>query len=355
MEGLAEGRLVAEEQAESGDFDNGQWTADSERRLFIFRIVLSIVHCPFFIQNDVRSLLEHMRRFLAPGLLILILLGACTRQGEFPPDEVLRRAAQAVNQLQSASFQVKGMYTTPSSTSLGFDVKGSLANGGKELAFDVRLSGHLADDTGKKHAVNAQADVVVTMSDVFFRLRSISISPPHPAIHMEQASALVGTWYRLPSSPQASTADVTPDPALLRAQAEVVRVVEDRGLVRVGDHDAYNYAVEADTQKLQHFLEAVDGEAGKESAVALGMMFAGMTGDMLINSETFFVDKFRWSSTSANSASLSLDMTLTNHNDAPPIVPPQGAVLFDLANAVPVAIPASTQQQVEPGAFPFLP
>ncbi len=250
------------------------------------------------------------------------------------------------------------MYTTPATTSLGWDAKGELANGGKELSFAVTVSGHLADQEKKRHAVNTQADIVVTTSDVYFRLRNISINPPHPAIHMEQATALVGTWYKLPGGNDPATADVTPDPGLLRAQAQVIRVTEDRGLSRVGGHDSYNYAIEADAQKLRQFLEAAGGENATESATALVTLLSGMKGDMLINSETFFVDKFRWASGGgADSSSLSLDMTLTDHNKAPPVVPPQGAVSFDLSKVAPVAVPpASTPTTEEPaGAFPFFP
>lgn len=309
------------------------------------------------LHTDARSLLKHMRRFLVPGFLLLVILSACSnRRGEFPPEEVLRRAAQAVSQLQSAAFQVKGMYTTPATTSLDWDAKGELANGGKELSFTVTVSGHLADQEKKRHAVNAQADIVVTTSDVYFRLRSISINPPHPAIHMEQATALTGTWYKLPADSDPKTADVTPDPGLLRAQAQVIRVTEDRGLSRVGDHDAYDYAVEADAQKLRQFLEAADGDAA-DSSTALVTLLDGMKGDMLINNKTFFVDKFRWASGDAETSSLSLDMTLTDHNQAPPVVPPQGAVSFDLSRIAPVAVPASSTPSAdeEGGAFPFFP
>ena len=315
-------------------------------------------HCPSNVHTHARSLLKAMRRFTVPGIVLLATLAACTRHGEFPPEEVLRRAAQAVNQLQSAAFTVTGQYDSASSTSLQWSAKGVLADGGKQLSFGVDVSGTLTDDQKQKHALKSHADVVVAGSDVFFRLQSLSVVPPHPAIRADEAASIVGTWYKLPGSSEPSpSASVTPDPGLLRAQAQVISVIEDRGLATVQGHDAYSYVVQANPQKLKQFLEASSGNASQQSGSSpLVSLLGGLKGEMLINSTTFFVDRFRWSSTGTNAdaARMSLDMVLTDHNKAAPVIPPQGAIPFDpsVIHANPADLPSSDDQG---GSFPLLP
>jgi hypothetical protein len=353
-EGLVVDRSVGEEQAGSGRTYKCARCKVRSAKLHLHR-TWHLALSPFIEHTQVRPLLEPMRRLLVPSIALLTLVAACSRQGEFAPEEVLRRAAQAVNQLESAAFDVRGQYSTPSQTNLAWNAKGELAHGGKELSFTAHVSGTLADQEEKKHDVSAQADIVVTSTDVYFRLRSFTVNPPHPAIHSEQAAALVGTWYKLPS--EQNQADVTPDPGLLRAQSQVIHVTEDRGLSRVGDHESYNYVIESDPQKLRQFLENSGDPRGAESVSALVTLLNGMKGDMLINSKTFFVDKFRWSSSGGqDSASMSLDMTLTNHNNAAPVTPPQGAVPFDLTKISPVSLPtSSTEVEQKGGEFPLFP
>ena len=308
------------------------------------------------MHTHARSLPELMRRFTVPGVLLLATLAACTRHGDLAPEEVLRRAAQAVNQLQSANFVVTGYYNTPNTTALTWNAKGVLGNGGKELSFSIDVSGTLADQQAAKHKLQANADIVVAGADVYFRLQSFKIDPPHPAIHVDQAAALIGSWYKLPSSPDQAKADVTPDPGLLRAQSQVIRVTEDRGLSKVGDHDPYSYAVAADAQKLKQFLEATHASDASAPSPLIAM-FSGLKGDMLINSKTFFVDRFRWTSEKPemHTTSMTIDMILTGHNAAAPVIPPQGAVPFDPAMIRSVSVPASTTTDGEAGSFPLLP
>ncbi len=295
-----------------------------------------------------------MRKFTALGVVALLTLCACSRKGEFPPEEVLRRAAQAVQELQSASFVVKGDYVNSQSMSLAWNAEGVLGEGGKQLSFEVELSGTIHAE--QEHALHAKADVIVAGEDVYFRLQSLVVDPPHPSIHAERAASLIGTWYKLPATEGEPVAEVAPDPGLLRAQAQVIRVSQDRGLVRVGDHDAYSYAVEVDPLKLQQFLQAATNTPGSADLSPLIAMIGGLRGEMLIDETTFFVDRFRWSSvhSSADVPRMSLDMTVSKHNRADPVVPPQGAVLFDpgLLRSIPLSLPSA---QEEAGDFPLLP
>lgn len=292
-----------------------------------------------------------MRRFLVL-ILALVTIPSCARTGQYPPEEVLRRAAQAVTAIESADFTLSGSADREKGSSVSWNARGTLGQGGKQIQFSADISGVLRDE--QEHQFHARIDVTVMgENEVYLRIQQAQVDPPHPMFNQELLAAVSSKWFRLPSEGTVGATD-TPDPSLLRAQAQVVKVTADKGVSTHMGHDVYSYEVAIDSQKFLNFLKAT-AEAKKENfdaeaAEQLLQMLANMKGNLLINAESFSVEKFSWSSTSEEESALhlSLTMELSNYNKAPPITPPQGAVPFDFG---PLA-PSTTSAE---GALPFLP
>lgn len=292
-----------------------------------------------------------MRRFLVLGISLTLLLGACVRKGDLQPEEVLRRAAQSVQQLETANFTVRGTYANGEGTALSWNAKGSLSDAGSNVAFTSEVSGVLHDSAD--HTLKANLDVVVADGKTYFRVMNFSLTPPHPSVKADQIAALANTWYVLGDEPISDSIAVTPDPGILRAQSQVIRVTSDRGLERVSGHDSYSYEVEIDRTKLETFLRLSQTEPKSFKGDPLVELLSGLQGQMLIDASAFFVDRFRWSAGAAPGKVLSLDMMLTNHNAAEPVSPPANAIPFDVnaLNTNSFALPMATQD----GAFPLFP
>lgn len=276
-----------------------------------------------------------MRR-ISIALLCCLCLSACAKKSDLPPEEVLRRSAQNIDKLQAAHFTAHANVATPDGTQFTLDADGVLSSGGKQFQFTIALNGSY-NAKGVSHTVDAQADVAVAgQRDVFFRLRSLSIAPSQDAISQQTIDSILNQWWKLPVDESASTSDISPDPQLLRLQASVMRVLEDKGIESVSGSDAYHYRVSLDAEKFLAFLQASAAKRGESydsaTATAAVQLFSGV-GDLWIDRETMFMRKIDWQFGSKEqqrpvSIRISASLSDYNHVQLPPF--PQDAKPWEL-------------------------
>lgn len=276
-----------------------------------------------------------MRRTLSYGTLVLFCLTSCVRHGPLASDEVLRRAAQQVQALNSA--HVAGTVTMHSSEaniekSVVLTADGVLQNGGKQLSLGIDIKASTSGSDGK--SVVSHVDVIVmSPSETYLRLMSFDATPKSADLTTE-LDPLLGKWWRLQDPKAAAhTQDVSPDPVLLRAQSQVLAVTNDLGLTRIAGSDAYHYTIGIDPVRLEAFLKAQAAAQGKTASpstiAALSAMLTGATGEISIDAETFFIRALTWSIPHMGSGPVSLELSLDTYNAAPAVVPPESAEPLD--------------------------
>jgi hypothetical protein len=291
-----------------------------------------------------------MRRPSLSVLLTLPVLAALTACGsavnvpEMDPEEVLQRSATASRTMQSAQFT--GNFTlnldmTDSWTAYtaAGNIAGVLQDSGNDVTFALTEGVLRRQSEDDPFAMTVDVSLTAFVpGDVYVRLDSLLMEEGEAVLSPELLQNLLGKWWRLPSdSEQPDTVAVTPDPGLLRAQAEVVRVTENKGVTTIDGAPSYKYAVAVDQEKLVAFLRTAaeeQGEPFKEAGVREALASTTIEGELSIDAETFFVRRLLWTITrkgteeQPGNLALSFTLTFSNHNKAPEIAPPENAEIF---------------------------
>ena len=291
-----------------------------------------------------------MKRILSCSLFAALLLSACQNEQEqikqekvipkLHSNEVLQRSADATKTLESGTFNGDVQFSRGeglNSIQGTANIDGSLNNTNKQVEFALDLS-MTGTDAGTDFAASAQLDIIVAgIQEVYIKLNAISIEPDTTFLSQSAVNAMLGTWWLLPQSEgiEGEIASVTPDPTLLQAQAEVVSLVEDKGIQQLGDGHAYHYLVEVDKEKLVTFMQKAAKDSGEDfdaKAARESLETMQMTGELWIDAESFHTRKLTWNMVQDAEAeepfTLTFTASLDNHNAADPIVPPQDAEAF---------------------------
>jgi len=269
--------------------------------------------------------------------LALFFLAGCTRPGDLPVEDVLRRSADASRALQSVTLNVEGTVRIAQAESiytLRPTVRGTLHNGGKQVQVRVGITGTLQEDESTFDLTADIETIVASMNEVYVQVHRLQTTPTHPLLNAEALSAITGTWMQLPiNQAVVATADVTPDPRLLRAQSEVVTVTRDRGMEMFNEKEVYVYDVQVDPEKLLAYLRQVAKEDDQPFDEAEARtLFANYhaTGTIWIDAKDFTIQRLHWDiapkDPNAEGITANITVDFTDHNAAAPIVPPTSAV-----------------------------
>ena len=145
---------------------------------------------------------------------------------------------------------------------------------------------------------------------------------------------MLNQWWRLPSRKNDSGIPVTPDPELLRAQAQVVTVRQDKGLATLDGQEVYDEEVSVDESKLLAYLAQVSEqrhESFDPQQWQKTLKSTDMRGELWIDAQTFFLRRIQWhisSNDSRKPMDLTFQIDLQSHNAADPITPPADAKLL---------------------------
>ncbi len=278
-------------------------------------------------------------------VLVPIFLTSCEQVEKLPADEVLKRSAAASKDLTSANFNLKGTYAFENadkfSVNGNLEIKGVFQRKGEDVEGLIKTNARIPK--GKKViSTDIEAEVIsITGSDPFVKLNKLSVGPYFPLFSPDIVERLEGQWWRIPADdaprPEQS---ISPDPALLHIQSEVVDVVSDHGFSSVKRKLAYHYEVIINPEKLKAYLETMSSEMENGmNQEAIESLVNGMEarGEIWIDAETFYLNRIRWTIAPFNISessklALSFVITLSNINSAPDIKIPEGAKPFLLEN-----------------------
>ncbi len=295
----------------------------------------------------------------------LLLLASCARKSPIPPEEVLRRAVSASGQLQSASFTVEAdvQISAPGLNGGGsLKLSGVLQDGGNATKFALDVDGSVAQGS---QPLSGKATIHVASDrdrEMFFLIDSLELSSDNPLFTQESLQKLLHHWWKIPQKNAGSMVPVSPDPGLLRAQSEVVKVTKDLGVFSLDGSDAYHYGVTLDPQKMAAYLQRLSEENHRplDRDTTLDDLGAYETkGELWIDAETFFVRKIQWTIRPRSGKSVPYALTVTaklsDHNAAKPIEYPSNfsewkgfASTFPTATGSLVSSAASSASSVRP-------
>jgi hypothetical protein len=276
-----------------------------------------------------------MRKFFIVGSLALFFLSACSHTGPLKPEDVIKAARAAVEQMQSADFDFKG---TVDNTSVGtFDIHlHGLMFGNKEAQFAVAIT--------KKNVANGQEQIVTLQGDaiarwqqeLFLKLGSFTSTPKNSLA--DAVNSLSGAWWRFPLGAEDSASSfLTPDPQLMQAQTDAIMVTRDRGILSIHGRNAYRYDVTLDPMKLRTYLRGVLHQ--NLDATSLDTFFDAytVTGEIWIDATTFYIHELTWTVEPKESGVRAhIQMELKNHDVPSAITPPTDIQPFPIEKFLPL-------------------
>ena len=299
-----------------------------------------------------------MRRFVLLILAVAILGGIPLYlyfRGSSPTgpsqqtEEVMRLAAQKSRALQSAQLTGDGRFrleggTLPASGTV--ELNGVLQDAGDSVQMSVTLDALISPGGNRSQMFRLQGagDMIIAgKQERYFRIQSLSTAPDGSLFQPELVQLLTGQWWALPAAVSEEGTvpggSMTPSPSVLRAQAQVVRVVEDRGTVMLDGTSVYHYTVAIDPEKLLAYLEEVAAarkETFDRASVASSIASLKASGEMWIDAQTYTLSKVSWEiqelQTDQGILSGSFTVTLSAFDCAPTVSPPADAKPFSPAS-----------------------
>lgn len=299
-----------------------------------------------------------MRRFVLLLLAVALIGGiplALYFRGSSPTapskhtEEVMTLAAQKSRAMQSARLTGDGRFRLEGGalpTSGTVELNGVLQDAGDSVQMSVTVDALVSPGGNRAQTFRLQGagDMIVAgKKELYFKIESLSTEPDGSLFQPELVQLLAGQWWALPVAASAQEGTVpggtmTPSPSVLRAQAQVVRVTEDRGTVTLDGASVFHYAVAIDPEKLVAYLEQV-ASARKEkfdrTSVANSISGLQATGEMWIDAQTYALKKAMWQiqelKTEQGKLSGSFEVSLSDFDSAPPVAPPSDAKPFSPA------------------------
>lgn len=287
-----------------------------------------------------------MKRFTVFAACSLALLAGCSRspqqqQQALPSQEVLQKAAQASLALESARYELAGTFDTSDANDVKtkgtVNLRGVLQERGEQIQFDADISASTAHPEGDSVFAGNVSVVVAGSRDLYVRLNSFSAEGPNPVFNDRLVQQFSGKWWRVPTrEDQAASVTLTPDPSLLHAQAQVVTVSRDRGLMELRGRSTYHYDVAVDPEKLVEYLGQVAAQREEpfdEQGVRQSIAELDATGELWIDAETYYVQRLQWNikqvvSSTGQAVGAAFSADFFDHDAAPAVDLPEGAVEF---------------------------
>jgi hypothetical protein len=243
-------------------------------------------------------------------------------------DDVIHRATAASAQLQSAAFDL-----TAKVKETGFlilegtaTLSGVVSQGGQQSSLTISLNATVG--SGKDQSkVELVGDAATDPAEAYLRVRSFTFNPPPD--WLPATASMLGKWWKIPREKGDSEAvGVTPDPLMIQAQAEALRVTEDHGIETINGKDAYHYSVIIDPEQLLQLLKKAAESSGapfdaEEQRKEIAKYDAA--GELWIDAESFVVHRIAWKIVSKEKppvTSVDLQLDVHDHNSAKPVTLP---------------------------------
>lgn len=261
-------------------------------------------------------------------------------------EEVMALAAQKSRSLQSARLNADGRFVLEGGAlpvSGTVTLSGVLQDAGDSvqmhLAVDALVSPGL-DKSQTFRLLGAGDMILAGKRELYFRIQSLSTEPDGSLFQPELIALLSGQWWALPPPVLGQEGTVpggtmTPSPSVLRAQAEVVRVVRDRGTATIDGRTAYHYDVALAPEKLLTYLgevAAARNETLDRASLSASLSGLQASGEMWIDAETYVLRQATWEiralQTERGVLNGSFTVQLGDYDSALPVTPPADAKPF---------------------------
>jgi len=302
-----------------------------------------------------------MRRWFLFGVLCAVSLASCESYERLPAEEVLSRAARANQDLHSARFMIDGSFGFPIQ-SLGGSIlgdtqmEGVLLNGGEQMHVSVETVARIPGPDGDVQIQATFEVLTAALEPKYFKILSVETQPVHPLLTPDIIEKISGRWWELPSGladPQEIVP--TPDPKLLQAQSQVIRVTEDLGFDMVQKKKAYHYQVEVDREKLIAYLQKLsqdNAERIDESELRSKIEELTTDGELWIDAQTFALQRILWTikflrPQDSEETIIAFTMNLMDHNEVPSIELPTNVALFTVEELLPIFDEISTSSHID--------
>ena len=277
--------------------------------------------------------------FFIIGTCIILGCKPLTEEERLEPQQVLRLSSTANQNLESADFYASFFASMDLSEAGPIDlsgiVNGTMQNAGKQLRFNLDASGGREQVEDSIVIAGALEAIIAGKQEVYVNISSLTLSPEEELIQPETIAMIQNQWWKLLSAGELAQENiaVTPNPRLLKAQAEVIKILEDKGMEKIDDAESYYYEVEVDKTLLLEYLKKVSEEDGTdfdEAKVELELNPLNISGELWIDAETYFVRQLEWDIENIDKEDfgISFKVTFYNHNEADPISPPEGFKVF---------------------------
>ncbi len=277
-----------------------------------------------------------------------------------PAEDVLREAASVASTLTSVAFhgtvqveQQKDMVAQGD-----FNVEGRMSDAGANIA--LAIDGTLTMGGDAPVVANGQFQVILAgKQNTFLRFDNLTVSPDGAFIQQAMLNTLIGTWWRLPGSGSTVTiASITPDPALIRAQSQVVTVTKDNGITTLDGADVYHFGVTVDPEKLRTYLKQLAEERQEpydEETVEAFIEQTVMTGQLWIDANDYYLRKVEWEAIQQEDGKtvghFTLALTFTDQNEAEAVIPPAESQEFSPFQFLQAGQPTTTPLQELPAGL----
>lgn len=276
-----------------------------------------------------------------------MLLTACTPKA-LPTTEVLERATLASQKLSSAAFSVSIDGTYESRTGLRMvgrmTTKGKMRQNGSAMSQDIDADVTFGTAISPAHA-NISLTTAVIDEESFFRINSLQLRPDTTDNAFAFMRSLSTVWWSMPGGSSTGSIRISPDPNVLKAEAAIVNVVRDNGIIEIDDGHAYHYEVSLNREKFNMWLQK-SGQWSENEIEQLSDVTA--RGELWIDARTFYLKKAVWQIDSApildGNINARIEVLLSEHDKPQEIAAPANARPFSW-DALPLGIRPSLESE----------
>lgn len=279
----------------------------------------------------------------ATQAILLLLLSACMKKGDFAPEEVLQRSVRANGELQSVRIRAEAVYESADDTSDDersetlFNADLRLSDRGQQIQGTYSVQHGKGAGDARITVESGGEAIILLPGDAYVRIEQMAMRVGETPLPGSDAfTALSQQWLHIPLSHSGAQTGMEIDPAMLALQAQIVKVTKEHGLVALDGHDVYHYDVEIDREKLLQYIRSA------EDAGALEQRLAELTatGELWIDSESFVLRQARWNLSTGPEGeegdTLRLMLHMSEHNEEVRIVPPENAMPLPTAGTTPL-------------------
>lgn len=299
-------------------------------------------------------------RILRPWVVVAcVVLAACQQPSDLPVEEVLQRSQSAMQNLEAANVEV-AVSVNGYPWSANQYVRGSLngegyfQNKGQQWKLDGEIEAQLTDEPTDELTGGHLEGEIITMSpqEVYFFLRELNIAQAgdHPSMQLLEP-LLVNQWWAIGSAETATSA-VTPDPFLLKLQADTIEVTEDYGIVSIEGHDAYRYAIGLNIEEFIRYMRTTSAQGNQEfdeEGWRDLLEDATIDGALWIDRQTYVIARLQWSilaNMDGKQTRITFQVDMDTSEDVPRVVPPDSAVPLPLDTIIPQLAPEFTEEPI---------